>query len=150
MNPDKQLWYCDPCASGGDVIRFIEIAEKVSFKEALSILGIDTKPNYRPIVTAAQRRAAESAAAWMREQRRKINLLLGDVLEQIDLADDIHDIELAESFLRERSFAATFTRTWTSRAMLRTSYRSGPRLKRLPRGSSYDLRRDRPRQSRYC
>jgi hypothetical protein len=29
---------------------------------------------------------------------------LGEVLEQIELADDIRDTELAESFLREQSF----------------------------------------------
>jgi len=85
------------------VIRFIEIAERVSFKEALSILGMDTVPKHRPVVTAAQRQAAEAAAAWMADQRRKINVLLGEVLEKIELADEIGDSELAESFLRERS-----------------------------------------------
>ena len=40
----------------------------------------------------------------MADQRRKINILLGDILERIELADEIHDNELAESFLRERSF----------------------------------------------
>ena len=32
MNADKQVGFCDPCGTGGDVIRFIEIAEKVSFE----------------------------------------------------------------------------------------------------------------------
>jgi CHC2 zinc finger len=104
VNADKQVWYCDPCASGGDVIRFIELVEKVSFKEALSILGIADEPKPRPAITARQRKAAELAAAWMSEQRCKINVLLGELLEQIDLADDIGDSELAESFLREQSF----------------------------------------------
>jgi CHC2 zinc finger len=104
LNADRQVWYCDPCASGGDVIRFIEIAEGVSFKEALSILGIDTQPRHRPVVTPAQRQAADVAAGWMAEQRRKVNVLLGDVLEQIELADEIGDSELAESFIRDRSF----------------------------------------------
>jgi CHC2 zinc finger len=102
VNAEKQVWFCDPCATGGDVIRFIEVAEKVPFKEALSILGMDPKP--RPVITRAQRRAAQAAAAWMAEQRGKINVLLGDLLEQIELADEIHDDELAESFIRERSF----------------------------------------------
>jgi len=44
------------------------------------------------------------AAAWMAEQRRKINVLLGEILEKIELADEIGDSELAESFLREQSF----------------------------------------------
>src|SRR5215471_8310102 len=75
INADKQLWYCDPCATGGDIIRFIQIAERVSFKEALSILGMDNQPSRRPMITNAQRRAAGVAAAWMTEQRRKINIL---------------------------------------------------------------------------
>jgi hypothetical protein len=105
VNPDKQVWFCDPCGAGGDVIRFIEVAEKVSFKDALSILGLDTRPTKRrPVVTAAQRRAAEAAAAWLLEQRRKINILLGDILEEIELADEIGNSELAESFLREQFF----------------------------------------------
>src|SRR5262245_61084902 len=57
VNADKQLWYCDPCATGGDVVRFIEVAERVSFKEALSILGIHNQPRPRPVITNAQRRA---------------------------------------------------------------------------------------------
>src|SRR5262245_57764739 len=104
VNADKQLWYCDPCATGGDVVRFIQVAEKVSFRDALSVLGINTGPNHQPVITAAQRRAAELAAAWMAEESRKLNLLLGDVLERIELADEIGDSELAESFLRDQSF----------------------------------------------
>ena len=104
VNAEKQLWNCDPCATGGDVIRFIEVVEKVSFKEALDILGMGTQSKPRPAVTSAQRRAAEIAAAWMADQRRKINILLGDILEEIDLADEIGDSDLAESFIRERSF----------------------------------------------
>jgi hypothetical protein len=104
VNPDKQVWFCDPCGIGGDGIRFVELVEKASFKEALSILGIANEAKPRRVITARQREAAELAAAWMAEQRRKVNFLLGEVLEQIDLADEIGDSELAESFLREQSF----------------------------------------------
>jgi hypothetical protein len=104
VNRDRQVWYCDPCGSGGDVIRFIELVEKVSFKEALEILGLAAEPKPRLAVTAKQQEAAVLAAAWMAEQRRKVNVLLGELLEQIDLADDIGDSELSEAFLREQSF----------------------------------------------
>jgi hypothetical protein len=104
VNPDKQVWFCDPCAIGGDVIRFIQVADKVSFKEAINILGLNTQPKHRRIVTAAQHRAAAVAASWMVEQRRKVNVLLGEVLEKIELADEIADGALAESFLCEQSF----------------------------------------------
>jgi len=104
VNAEKQVWYCDPCGTGGDIIRFIELAERVSFKDALSILGIGDEREYRPSITQAKRKAASIAAAWMAEQRQKINALLGEKLEQIELADEIGDGELAETFLREQSF----------------------------------------------
>src|SRR5206468_7530957 len=43
-------------------------------------------------------------AGWMTDQRRKINELLGDVLEQVELADELSDGELADSFLGEQCF----------------------------------------------
>lgn len=104
VNEEKGFFHCFGCGKSGDVIRFIEVVEKVSFKEALNILGMGNQSRLRPVVTSAQRRAAEVAAAWMADQRRKINILLGDILEEIDLADEIGDSDLAESFIRERSF----------------------------------------------
>jgi len=44
----------------------------------------------------------------MADQRRKINVLLGEVLEWIELADEIGDSDLAESFIRERSLLLDF------------------------------------------
>jgi DNA primase len=104
VNPDKQVWYCDPCGTGGDVIRFVELVEGVDFKGALSILGMADEAKPRPVITAMQREAAQIEAAWMAEQRRKVNVVLGEILEKIELADEIGDNELAESFLRERLF----------------------------------------------
>ena len=104
INLEKQVWYCDPCGSGGDVIRFIELVENISFREAVSILGIDDEQSARARVTPRQRKAAELAATWLAEQRRKMNVLLVERLEQIDLADEIGDSELAEVLIREQSF----------------------------------------------
>ena len=39
VNPDDQYFYCFGCGVGGDVIRFIELHEQKSFKEALSMLA---------------------------------------------------------------------------------------------------------------
>jgi hypothetical protein len=104
VSEDKGLFHCFGCGVGGDPIRFVELAEKVSFKDALSILGIGDELQYRLSITQAQRKAASIAATWMAEQRRKIKVLLGEKLERIELADEIGDGELAESFLREQSF----------------------------------------------
>src|SRR5688572_25713750 len=64
VNVEKQVWYCDPCSSGGDVIRFIELVEKVSFKEALSILGITDKTKPRPARSNQILVEASKLAAW--------------------------------------------------------------------------------------
>jgi DNA primase len=38
VDPDKNLFYCFGCGSGGDVIRFAELYHQVSFPQALSLL----------------------------------------------------------------------------------------------------------------
>jgi len=50
VSPEKQSFHCFGCAEHGDVIDFIQKSRGVSFKEALSILGIDkgTMPKVDP------------------------------------------------------------------------------------------------------
>jgi len=38
INPDKNLWQCFGCGTAGDVIRFVEMMDKVDFKTAVKIL----------------------------------------------------------------------------------------------------------------
>ena len=46
VNPDTNLWQCFGCNSGGDVIRFIELIDKVDFKEAvLQLSAISGQPS---------------------------------------------------------------------------------------------------------
>jgi hypothetical protein len=104
VSEEKGLFHCFGCGESGDVFDFIVKLEGIGFREARASLGVTDEYRPRPPITALQREAAELAAAWMAEQRRKINALLGEVLEQIELADEIGDGELAESFLREQSF----------------------------------------------
>ncbi len=104
VSEEKGLFHCFGCGIGGDVVRFIELIEAVPFKEALAILGMADEPKPRPAITAMQREAAELVAAWMAEQRHKVNVLLGEILEKIEVADEIGDSELAESLIREQSF----------------------------------------------
>jgi len=53
VNPDTNLWQCFGCNAGGDVIRFVELIDKVDFKEAIKRLsdnGFKTvKPPTPPI-----------------------------------------------------------------------------------------------------
>lgn len=48
VNPDKQVFYCYGCHAHGDVIEFIRAYRGLSFREALSFLGITLeKPTFR-------------------------------------------------------------------------------------------------------
>jgi DNA primase len=38
INPDKNLWQCFGCGAAGDVIRFVELVDKVAFPEAVERL----------------------------------------------------------------------------------------------------------------
>lgn len=38
VNPTNNLWQCFGCGAGGDVIRFVEIFDKVSFPQAVNVL----------------------------------------------------------------------------------------------------------------
>jgi len=103
VSEEKGLFHCFGCGESGDVYAFLMKLEGIGFKEAKARLGVTDTYRPKPISTI-HLEAAELAAAWMAEQRRKINVLLDEILENIELADEIGDSELAESFLREQSF----------------------------------------------
>ena len=42
VNPKENLWQCFGCGTGGDVIRFVELFDKVGFPEAVEKLGLGT------------------------------------------------------------------------------------------------------------
>jgi len=92
VNPDRGVWYCHGCHTGGDVIAFVRIAEKLSFPEALKFLDMAGEPSPNTL--------------WAREQRRKLNARIRELDEQIELADEIPDAELAEAFWHERRIVA--------------------------------------------
>jgi DNA primase len=100
VNAEKEVWYCDPCGTGGDCIRFIELVEGVDFKGALSILGMAGGP--QPSRHSPGRRETE----WVNQQIQKLNARLRELDEQIELADEVPDNELAESLWRERRVLA--------------------------------------------
>jgi DNA primase len=39
VDPDKGLWHCFGCKAGGDLFRFVETIEKISFSEAVEMLA---------------------------------------------------------------------------------------------------------------
>ena len=48
VNPERQLFKCWVCDAGGDVIRFVQLRERVEFPEAVELLaqkvGVDLGP----------------------------------------------------------------------------------------------------------
>jgi CHC2 zinc finger len=104
VNEDKGIFHCFGCDVKGDVYGFTMQIEGIGFRQAKARLGVRDEYRPKPPITAMQREAAKLAAAWMVDQRRKVNVLLGEVLEKIELADDTGDGELAESFILEQSF----------------------------------------------
>lgn len=101
VNADKGLFFCHGCQTGGDVFKFVMRAEKISFREASQRLGVASACKPRIKLTASRMQAAELAAAWVNLQRQKFNTLIADALENRDLADEIGNFELAESFDRQ-------------------------------------------------
>jgi hypothetical protein len=101
VNDGKGLFHCFGCGASGDVFDFTMEIEGIGFREAKARLGVADEYRPKSPITALQREASELASAWMAEQRRKVNVLLGEVLEKIELADEIGDSELAGLYLRE-------------------------------------------------
>jgi len=104
VSQEKGLFHCFGCGQSGDVIRFIELIDGVSFKEALSILGMGD--SVAPPRDTSERRAAEKVVAWINDQSARMKARLFELDEQIELADEIPDNELAESLWRERRILA--------------------------------------------
>jgi DNA primase len=96
VSEEKGVFHCFGCQEGGDVIRFVEVAEGVGFKEAISILGMGNGP--RP----PKHSPARQAAQWVHDQIQKMNFRIRELDEQLELADEIPDPDLAESIWNER------------------------------------------------
>jgi uncharacterized membrane protein len=101
VNQEKQVFYCHGCQAGGDVIDFVMLIDGMTFGEACRALGIHSRRTPRQKLTPKRKRAAEVAAGWVQEQRAKLNLLIIELMEEHDLADEIGDSELVEIMERE-------------------------------------------------
>ena len=59
VDPDKGLWHCFGCKAGGDLFRFVEMIEKVTFQEAVELLANRLGLPPRTPADAARTRARE-------------------------------------------------------------------------------------------
>ena len=76
VDPESGLWYCFGCKVGGDVFRFVEMVEKVSFQDAVELLARRLGIQPRTPVAASQARAKERLIALHERAARFFNTAL--------------------------------------------------------------------------
>ena len=82
--------------------------KRVSFRDALSRLGISAG-GYRPkAIDSRKRRAADKLARWMNQQHVKCGAMLRELSRQIAIAEEVEATTLVEQFAREFSMLETF------------------------------------------
>jgi DNA primase len=102
VDPETGLWYCFGCKVGGDVFRFVEMVEKVSFQDAVELLARRLGIQPRTPVAASQARAKERLLSLHERAARFFNTALKsragsavrDYLKERGVSD-----ESVESFL---------------------------------------------------
>lgn len=130
VNPDKQVFYCHPCAIGGDVIAFIQKIEGLDFNSALSHLGMGREKISSQEVTRRMtiKAASDSLALWASDVSNAIGgrmreagshaAIAAKVLRELPGADEkllLGEIEVCErewsllEILQEDLFNPAFT-----------------------------------------
>jgi CHC2 zinc finger len=105
VNPEKQVFYCHGCLSGGDVVEFIMKLDDLPFHEACAQLGIKT--DRKPPAPDPLRQTAHLITQWANEHTARALSLLREIDEQLRLATALHwhqeiqILRLQESFLAE-------------------------------------------------
>ena len=59
VNPETNLWNCFGCDKGGDVIRFVELFDKIDFPQAVSQLEVSSKKLARRRLPAMPRQGVK-------------------------------------------------------------------------------------------
>lgn len=71
VSPQKQIFKCWSCGAGGDVFKFVQMRDKVSFREALHMLaeraGISTQEGVEGDRSARLRDRMRQALSWARQ-----------------------------------------------------------------------------------
>src|SRR5215469_12399668 len=52
VNADKNLFYCHGCGRGGDLIRFVELSQHISYRQSLGDLGEELAPTTQLLAEA--------------------------------------------------------------------------------------------------
>jgi len=54
VNPRKDVFYCHGCGQGGDLIRFLQLSRRLSFRQSLACLDSQTTPEADPVAVLEQ------------------------------------------------------------------------------------------------
>ncbi|MEP6851417.1 MAG: DNA primase [bacterium] len=99
VSPGKNLFHCFGCGAGGDVIRFVERADHLSFTEAVEQLAVRS---------GIQLRYVEGGSAPLRAQGQRTRLVEAHALAAEYYAEHLRtpDARAAREFLAQRGFDA--------------------------------------------
>lgn len=100
VNEEKGVFHCFGCGESGDLIRFIEKIEGISFLEALALLGLRRDQIPGPQNDAVKRLAA-TVSAWANEQFDKAQILLREIGQRERIAQELGWREEVERCSRE-------------------------------------------------
>ncbi|MBI4527176.1 MAG: hypothetical protein HY695_25560 [Deltaproteobacteria bacterium] len=105
VSEEKELFHCFACGESGDVYDFIMKLDGVSFSEARSRLGAGStegRPG-RPLLETAR-----AIADWANEQTAKVNSLLREIGQRLELAEQCTFTEEQEVCERQWTILSDF------------------------------------------
>ncbi len=101
VDPESGLWHCFGCKAGGDLFRFLEMIEKVTFSEAVEMLG-------RRYGIAPMRRAEAAGAA----RRDRMLALHADAAKYFQRCLRAAAAQAARNYLSGRGLSAETIAGW--------------------------------------
>jgi DNA primase len=99
VNPDKQIFHCFGCGTGGNVISFVMKQERMEFPEAVRVLA--QKAN----VMIPDEDRAHVQAANVRQEILKVNTLAVNYFQKVLLSDRTPAGQKAREYLKDRGVA---------------------------------------------
>jgi len=109
VNKEKGLYHCFGCGEAGDAIRFVMTINKVSFKEALKILGVERKPSARMRSSSTKTsKAAVVLTRWVVDFSLRLSDALIAIGQRKLLACELHWAEEQNRLYREWAILSLF------------------------------------------
>ncbi len=101
VDPESGLWHCFGCKAGGDVFRFVEMIEKVTFREAVELLA-------RKYGVAPLRKSDAAASA----RRERMIALHADAARYFQHCLGVPAAERVRAYLAKRGMSEETVKEW--------------------------------------